>query len=278
MFPLDSLDALGSILRQTREARGLTISEVSHDTFIRTQYLEALEAGDLSRLPEPVYILGFLRRYANYLGLEGERVLRQATPLFGPVAATRTPISQPNRKPVSVALRPVHLWTAYVVLIMLAVGGLSAFLEGGSNPFTRWLPSRATSSEPNRGGQNNPASEQPIFPTLEEWITIGGVYPPSADNTAPQSPHKPVQLDIRVVDRPSWLRVIADGRTVFEDTLQPGAQQNWSAEESIVLRAGNAGGILLTFNNRDLGVMGSFGEVKEQVFQRPQSSSGNSVQ
>lgn len=41
--PAHSLEALGSLLRQTREARGLTLTEVANDTFIRCQYLQALE-------------------------------------------------------------------------------------------------------------------------------------------------------------------------------------------------------------------------------------------
>jgi cytoskeleton protein RodZ len=76
-----------------------------------------------------------------------------------------------------------------------------------------------------------------------------------------------VRLDIRVVEHPSWLRVIADGKTVFEATLQPGAELNWEAERSIVLRTGNAGGVLVTFNDRPLGLMGRLGEVKEVRFE-----------
>lgn len=88
--PAHSLEALGSLLRQTREARGLTLTEVANDTFIRCQYLQALEEADLSRLPEPVYVQGFLKRYADYLGLDGETLSRRASPLL----SAKTPARQ----------------------------------------------------------------------------------------------------------------------------------------------------------------------------------------
>lgn len=274
--PAHSLESLGSLLRQTREARGLTLTEVANDTFIRSQYLQALEEADLSRLPEPVYAQGFLKRYADYLGLDGDTLSRQALPLLSvQVPRSSSPLATAGDQP-AFALRPLHLWAAYVVLVILAVGGLSALLEGTGNPFSRWVVGLQTSLS--REGSNSPSARntpaalpptQPtlttrqLFPTLDQWTHIQGVFPEVLEAYG----QKPVRLDIRVVERPSWLRVIADGQTVFEATLQPGAELNWEAEQSIVLRTGNAGGVLVTFNNRDLGVMGQFGEVKEQLFE-----------
>ncbi len=275
--PLTRLDDLGSLLRQTREARGLTLTEVANDTFIRSQYLQALEQADLSRLPEPVYAQGFLKRYADYLGLDGETLSRGAFPLLSSKTPhAPAPLAQASDQP-TFALRPLHLWAAYVVLIVLAVGGLSALLEGTGNPFSRWIVGlQNISREGSNPPRNTPASVSPtqaapttrqLFPTLDQWTRIQGVFPEVLEAYSGGTRQKPVRLDIRVVERPSWLRVIADGQTVFEATLQPGAELNWEAEQSIVLRTGNAGGVLVTFNNRELGVMGQFGEVKEQMFE-----------
>ncbi len=277
--PLTRLEALGSLLRQTREARGLTLTEVANDTLIRSQYLQALEEADLSRLPEPVYVQGFLKHYANYLGLDGEALSRQALPLLSAKTPHGSaPLLAAGEQPVF-ALRPLHLWAAYVVLIVLAVGGLSALLEGTGNPFGRWLVRLPTVGREG-SGQQPPAANSPdrtlptaqptarqLFPTLDQWTRIQGVFPEILEAYSGGVGRKPVRLDIRVVERPSWLRVIADGQTVFEATLQPGAELNWEAEQSIVLRTGNAGGVLVTFNDRELGVMGRFGEVKELMFE-----------
>jgi len=66
---------VGDVLRQTRSRRGLSLEEVERATRIPRKYLLALEEGDVSRLPSPAYARGFLRAYANYLGLDEGEVL-----------------------------------------------------------------------------------------------------------------------------------------------------------------------------------------------------------
>ncbi len=265
--PMETLEALGSLLRQTREARGLTIAEVAHDTFIRSQYLIALEKGDLSKLPEMVYVRGFIKHYGEYLGLNGQALADRAQPLIThrstPISTTTLP---PKRLEGSFQFRPLHLWTAYLILVMVAVGVLSALLEGRVSPFASWFEN--TNSETAGNNPETPTTLPRIFPSIQDWTRIDGIYPSSTPPLyGPGVNGQPVQIGIKIEDSPSWLRVVADGQTVFEDTLQPGSQRNWTAERSIVIRAGNAGGVLLTYNNQTLGVMGDFGEVKEQIFE-----------
>lgn len=62
--------SLGSILRTAREARGIDLARAQRDTRIRLGHLLALENGDYGSLPEPVYVRGFIRLYADYLGLD----------------------------------------------------------------------------------------------------------------------------------------------------------------------------------------------------------------
>ncbi|NJK61577.1 MAG: helix-turn-helix domain-containing protein [Synechococcaceae cyanobacterium SM2_3_1] len=260
------MEALGSLLRQTREARGLTIAEVAHDTFIRSQYVIALEKGDLSKLPEMVYVRGFIKHYGEYLGLNGQALADRAQPLITQRSTpTPAPTLPPQRLEGSFQFRPLHLWTAYLILVIFAVGVLSAFLEGRVSPFAAWF----NNANPETSS-NNPetvTSLPRIFPSIQDWTRIDGIYPSSTPPLFGPRVSQPVQIGIRIEDSPSWLRVVADGQIIFEDTLQPGSQRNWTAERSIVIRAGNAGGVLLTYNNQNLGVMGDFGEVKEQIFE-----------
>src|SRR5262245_22442097 len=68
--------ALGRYLRQSREAKELTLEEAEQALRIRRRILESFELGEFS-LPDfsPVQIRGFMRNYAHYLGLDEERVL-----------------------------------------------------------------------------------------------------------------------------------------------------------------------------------------------------------
>ena len=61
---------LGAILRTTRQARSMTIREVAEQTRISAAYLTMLEIGDYSAIADELYLLPFLRSYANFLGLD----------------------------------------------------------------------------------------------------------------------------------------------------------------------------------------------------------------
>jgi cytoskeleton protein RodZ len=63
---------IGPSLREARERRGLAYSQVEADTAIRSRYVRALEEEEFSILPGPTYTKGFLRTYADYLGMDGQ--------------------------------------------------------------------------------------------------------------------------------------------------------------------------------------------------------------
>ncbi len=103
---------LGAVLRQRREAMGVTLAEVEVATRIRQKYLAAIEADDWHLLPGEVVGRGFLRNYSDYLGLESHDVVdrRRAVTDPGLVAALATTSSgtvlPPERK---VDYRPKEL-------------------------------------------------------------------------------------------------------------------------------------------------------------------------
>ncbi len=68
---------IGDELRQVRERAGWKLDEVAAALRIRLPYLEAIEDGDLQALPGPAYEVGFIRAYANALGLDGDEILRR---------------------------------------------------------------------------------------------------------------------------------------------------------------------------------------------------------
>ena len=68
---------LGGELRAVRERLGWSLAEVANGLRIRLPYLEAIERGELAALPGPAYQAGFLRTYAQALGLDPEEILRR---------------------------------------------------------------------------------------------------------------------------------------------------------------------------------------------------------
>ncbi len=69
-------DKVGSLMHEARLKKGLKISDASKDLCIRASYLEAIEAGNYDEIPEPPYGIGFIRSYADYLGLNAARMVQ----------------------------------------------------------------------------------------------------------------------------------------------------------------------------------------------------------
>lgn len=71
----DAAPQLDQILREAREAKGVTLRQAEAATRVRQKYLQSLEEGRWDSLPEPLYTKGFLKSYARYLGLDGVAML-----------------------------------------------------------------------------------------------------------------------------------------------------------------------------------------------------------
>ncbi|MEI8300636.1 MAG: helix-turn-helix domain-containing protein [Chlamydiota bacterium] len=71
----EELKKLGLVFKTKREEKNLTIKEVENSTSIRSNYLEAIEEGRVKQTLSSVYILGFIRQYATFLGLEVDRIM-----------------------------------------------------------------------------------------------------------------------------------------------------------------------------------------------------------
>lgn len=71
------MNKVGSILSEARRQKGVDIAQVEQDTNIERVYIEALENDDYQKIPAEAYILGFLRNYSEYLGLNSNDIIRQ---------------------------------------------------------------------------------------------------------------------------------------------------------------------------------------------------------
>jgi len=69
------MESLGEKLRTTREEKSLTVEQVARDTNIAKRYLTALEEEAFSEFPGEPYLVGFLRNYSDYLGLDSEEIV-----------------------------------------------------------------------------------------------------------------------------------------------------------------------------------------------------------
>jgi cytoskeletal protein RodZ len=280
---------IGQHLRSAREARGLSVADVARGTHIRPAYITALEDDRLEELPAPVYARGFLRNYATFLGLDAEDLVaayeRSQSPerkrkrnRGGPVVAG----------PVWRGPRPRALTGAAALVVLAAFVG---YLFHQYSEFAATRPEAVFAPTPSP----TPLAPLPVvvvptvtpIPTLAPSPTAipsptAGPAPTSAPavvtaptavatRAAPTPSPKPtatpdkVLLSMKFV-RECWLRVTVDGKVVFEGTLQPGVSRSWDGARFITVRVGNAGGVNVTVNGQDLGVLGAPGEVVEKTY------------
>jgi len=137
--------APGAQLRQARERRDLSLDEVATKTRVQRRYLQALEEGTVDKLPEPVYARGFLKKYADFLGLDSAGIAER----YFPMAEIR---KQGNSGPLLMPPAPKRTnWLGYTVGVVVAVLGLSTFFALGnkrSAPFTSETAQASGKSEP----------------------------------------------------------------------------------------------------------------------------------
>jgi hypothetical protein len=199
---------IGNSLREARLRQGLEIPRIETETKIRGKYLRALEEEQFEVLPGDTYVKGFLRTYADYLGLDGQLYLDEYNSRFA--AAEELPFSQsaePRRRRqrrVESNLVVVAL-AAIVAVTVLVVVGLSG-LGSGSDGET---PLPGTTTEPTTTA-----------------ATPGATATEEADAEAPAT----ARLVVTAARGDSFLQVRAggvNGKLLWEGTLEQGQTQRF---------------------------------------------------
>lgn len=71
------LPSIGEYLRDERENQGRTLKEISAKINIKEDYLAAIEDNDFDQIPGETFVKGFIRNYANYLGMDGVALVNE---------------------------------------------------------------------------------------------------------------------------------------------------------------------------------------------------------
>jgi cytoskeleton protein RodZ len=278
------MQELGDLLRKAREAKGVDLADAEEATRIRARYLEALEYGDEHSLPARVYVEGFVRNYAAYLGLSPQEVMARYR------AAHEAP--EPEMLSLHPAIHPVRLpdpgrWlrvlVALVLLALLVAGGvylgnllppLSLDLSGFGLPSIS-LPSSTPSEEsPGPGEPTPPPSPAPaltpaLTPSLAPAVTPAPRETPTSVPTAEPTATRVPEIRVQVhVTANAWLRVTLDGAVAFEGLLAAGENRTWVARDTVGMLSGNAGGTEVTVDGVPRGSLGAPGQVVELTWTR----------
>jgi cytoskeleton protein RodZ len=239
---------LGETLRQARLDKGVSLADAARETRIRRGYLEALEAEDPAALPPAVYTRGFLKTYAEYLGLSAQAMVdlyqpaarREPAPSLRP-AVPHVPI------PRQIPLRPVLYGISSIVFIALL-----GFAWNWYQDVQHTLNQGDTSLRSARG---TPTATGARLPTLFP-IAVASPSPTVTPTPTPEPPPSPTPVidGILVEFRTTasvYVEAAVDGKQVVAETLPAGTQRSLPlAKDSVIMRASNGSAVDVTVNGK----------------------------
>ena len=228
-----------SLLKTTREAKGLTLDIVHEATKIPLDALKAIEEGYSVRMLTPFYYRGFLKIYAEFLGLDPAEVLsRYEVQKPKPLSAQPSRFDQPKREIFSPKNRSMMVrWIGIVlaVVVVLIVGGFA--INSAFKKNTVSVSGEKSASAVKKIQR----AEEPAAPRSQIIKT--------------QSNSAKVTLAVRV-PKNTWIRVKADDKVVFQDKMKKGTTESWSAKDRIELSGKNINELDLEVNGRHIGPLG----------------------
>jgi cytoskeleton protein RodZ len=262
------VSALGEEFRSAREARSLSLSDVAERLHIRSVYLAAIEEEDWHVIGAPVYVRGFMRTYARFLGLDPEAAVARfsASVPAGTPAATAPPRAAATTAERRSAERSSPSLAAVLsIVVAVLVVAFVGYEFYQYRPGTPVPPVTDASAAPGTvAGAPAPADLGSAAPAGNGDQSSLAAIPPVVSPVPRAAPAARRGLALNVTET-SWLRVTVDGRVVLEGTLPSGAAKSFSGKVADV-RVGNAGGVRIAVNGKPLGPLGASGDVVERRY------------
>ncbi len=268
---------IGLQLRQRREMLSLTLEEIERHTRMRAQFLSALEKGNFDELPSPVQTRGMLSNYASFMDLDVDDLLLQFAEALQArhrerhpekTARTRGQVNIPSSVPTLRSFITGDLFFGIGMVSLLVV-------------FSIWGISRviAVQSEQKievQAEATGPSISEALIGTPVETVVSEVTLIPAEDTPIPDLPdgtleiptqdlNVNVQVNIVAVER-TFLRVTVDGEVAFDGRTIPGVAYPFEAEQSVEVLAGNGAALRVVYNQRDLGLLGGFGQIASFIY------------
>ncbi len=229
-MPID-LEKIGRFLKEKREGKGLTLTDVSNTLCIRKSLITAMESGNWQLLPHEIYVRGYIREYANLLNVYSEIAddLKQQPEYKAPleIPIQQKAKSRHRQMPKKVIVYP-----------------LAFILVAGFFVLSQFSKHEAVA---------------PIQPTERASKNI---FNDSSTESAPAVDTSPSKKLMITCQERTWVSVVIDDIEKKEFMLNPQDIIILNAKATYDLLIGNAGGVKLILDGNDVQFSGMSGEVK----------------
>lgn len=304
------MEKVANLLRQTREQQRMSLEEAAQRTHIPLSYLILLEEtqleakGRIRPLPDPLYLVPHLRKYATFLGLDPNFITAQFTAMLQDAQDKNARSVAPAPPPQLLHTSPQRSRAISISIVLASVLVTLAFIgqytdmsarapSGGDNrlPFPSDLSSAKAPLAP------TPSTSQPLDMPQRDTTIVPPISPPSTAmmppsgatispentpsterQTSPPTPPPlvPEQRTVNIGPSPhvlrvqateaTWIRVHMDGQSPKEMILRPGQSAEWTSHSPFQLTLGNAGGVTLNLNGQELPPLGKSGQVIRNIY------------
>lgn len=255
---------VGTTLRELRTSRGIALEEVARVTRIGKGYLLAIEEDRLDKLPSGAYSRGFVRQYAQFLGLgEAEIAALLDPPLPKPGDIDRSgQEKRPLRRQPKEAnatrnwLLPALLLVLIVLIALVTGDRRPGHVEKPSATLDRPIPAATPAVTQSRQLAVTSARRQQEQPVV---APAAGSQPVAGQQPGGDSPGEGVVLRLKVV-QDSWLTITIDDAMSQQYELKSGDVIEWKGERSFMLDVGNGAAFEGDFNGKPIQSLGEAGK------------------
>ena len=282
----DSLQQIGQDLRTAREAQKLDLAEVAEAIHVNLNSLKALEEGDFHSPPGPVFMRGFMRSYANYIGVDTESLQQRLSGLLGEKDSNHT-LQRVKAVRISEPPATANVWTKVALGAIVLAVALIVYLYLPENTFTPEPETVATEPEapetPEASAEAAPtdsvaeapegapveeapaAVEETAEPEAEvvaeaevpeaeapagEPEAVAAAEAPEAEAPA-VAPVLPLLLKVEALE-PTWVGIAVDDQTPIDVKFDPSDTFEWEANSGFQIIIGNSRSVLLSLDGKSV--------------------------
>ncbi len=218
------MQSVGEKLREERLKKQVSLDDVYKETKVHPRILEALEQDRAHNFLSPIYIKGFIRTYARYLGLDAEALLKEY------IDSQKTePPAEPELVLEKRGQAPFKALPNLKPLLVFRIA-LSVLLTFGLIFYFRYVWKHISTADKKAKAQKVRVQVLPARGKIEAEDLV---------------------VEIKTLDE-CWLRVKTDGESVFEKTLAKGKNERWQAKERIELRIGKPEAVQVLLNGKPI--------------------------
>ena len=255
------MTSFGASLRRERELRGVSLQEIAASTKIGVSMLQAIEDDRFDKLPQGLFVRGFVREYARFLALDEQKILTELSFHASQVEVVNQAAGAPGRRVSSrFATRLVNGGLLAGVFGLVAILILSPRLTS-TGPAAAPVPAVDAPA---------PAAPDAQIPGTQVASNGASVLPGAVASPSASVLPQPLQLTLTATED-CWIGLDVGGDRVENWVLKKGESFSIVARQNASLAVGNAGGLLVAIDSGPARPLGNRGEVKRNIPLSPEA-------